>query len=108
MTTTGKRIHRIAIERATTTTDDYGGEIEAWATHTEAFAEVLFGSGQERREAAQESAAQTATFIVPWTPKLGAVTVKDHILAMGGTWDITSSVTIGQNKEQHITGVRSV
>lgn len=106
--TAGKRIHRITIQRATTTTDDYGDEVPTWGNHADAFAEVLFGSGQERREAAQEQASQVATFIMPWTPKIGAVTVRDHILAMGGTWDITSSVTIGLNKEQHVTAVRSV
>jgi len=108
VTETGKRTRRILIQRATATTDDYGAEVQTWGAYAETFAEVLFGTGQERREAAQEAASAPATFIVPWTPLLAAVAVKDRISALGGTWDITSAIPVGLNKEIHITATRSV
>lgn len=107
MTTAGRRIHRIAVQKATVATDSYGGETPTWELHTEAFAEVLHGTGAERRSAAQEQATMPATFIVPFTPKLAQVVEKDRLLGLNATWDIIGIVPIGQNKEFHITAVRS-
>jgi SPP1 family predicted phage head-tail adaptor len=97
---------RITFERAIVTQDAHGGEIEAWSAVADAFAEVLFGTGQERREAAQELATQAATFIVPWTPTLATVAAKDRINGIGVLWDITSAALVGLNKEIHFTAVR--
>jgi head-tail adaptor len=108
MTTAGKRTRRVALQKGTPTSDDYGGETIVWATHTDAFAEVLFGTGQERREAAQEAGSQAATFIVPWTPKLAQVVLRDRIEGLGSTWDITSIAPVGLNKEIHFTATRNV
>ncbi len=106
--TAGKRNRRVTFERATVTTDDYGAEVPTWADYAEAWAEVLFGTGQERREAAQEAGGQAATFIVPWSPSLAAVALTDRIQALSATWDITSIAPVGLNKELHFTAVRSV
>lgn len=107
MTTAGKRNRRVLIERYTATTDDYGAEVQTFAAYADTFAEVLFGTGQERREAAQEVGAQPATFIVLSNPKTAAVTVRDRIVFDGANWDITSNVPVGLNRERHITAVRS-
>lgn len=107
MTQAGRRIRRITIERAAITTNDYNEEIPTWASHCEAFADVLFGSGQERREAAQERGSQSATFIVPWTPTLATVTIKDRISFDGAAWDIQGVAPIGLSREIHFTAVRS-
>lgn len=103
--TAGPRAFLITIERATVTTDDYGDEIEVWASHAQAWARVRYGSGQERREAAQEAAVQTATFECDWSPTLETVTARDRV-QFGGAWDITSAITTGLNRERHITAVR--
>ena len=108
MTTAGKRNRRILFERAGSATDDYGGEVSTWAPHAEAWAEVLLGSGQERREAAQEAGSQAATFIVLWTPTLATVTIKDRIVGLGSTWDITNAAPMGLNREIHFTAARNV
>jgi head-tail adaptor len=103
----GARTRRITFERAAITTDDHGGEVQAWGALADAFAEVLFGSGQERREAAQESATQVATFIVPWTPTLATVVPKDRISALSAVWDITNVALVGLNDEIHFTATRA-
>lgn len=105
--TVGKRNRQIAIERATVTVDDYGGETATWAVYATVRAEVLFGTGQERREAAQEQAQQSATFIVAWSPLLDAVEVHDRISFDGSDWDITNIAPVGLNKELHFTAVRA-
>ncbi len=106
--TAGNRNRRITIERAVVVTDDYGGESSTWANHTEAWAEVLFGTGAERREAAQESGSAPATFIVLWTPTLAALKLTDRIQAFGTAWDIQSIAPVGLHKEIHITATRSI
>lgn len=106
--TAGKRNRRITIERAVVVTDDYGGETSTWANHTEAWAEVLFGTGQERRGAAQEAGSQAATFIVLWTPILAALKLTDRIQAFGVAWDIQSIAPVGLNEEIHLTATRSI
>lgn len=106
--TAGNRTRRIIIERGTTTQDDYGGDVTVWAPYADAWAEVLFGTGQERREAAQEAGNQAATFIVLWTPTLAATKLADRIQAIGVAWDITSIAPIGLNKEIHFTATRAI
>ena len=101
-----ERDRLVTIQRATAATDDYGEGAPTWATLTTAFAKVLYGSGQERREAAQEAAAQTATFMFLWGATLAGVTVKDRIVFDGANWDITNRALVGLNREIHFTGVR--
>lgn len=103
----GVRDRLISFERATTTTDDYGDEVETWAEQATAWAKVLFGTGQERREAAQESASQVASFLVNWTPTLAQIGTTDRIQFDSAAWDITSVAPVGRHDELHITAVRS-
>lgn len=106
--TAGRRNRLISVERATVTTDDYGGEVQTWGDYAIALAEVLFGTGQERRQAAQEGGTQVATFIVVWSPELAATKLIDRIQGMGAAWNITSVVPIGLGKEIHFTATRSI
>src|SRR3546814_14617209 len=57
----GPRNRKIIIERFTATTDDYGHGEKTWTDYCTEWAAVNFGTGQERREAAQESASVSAT-----------------------------------------------
>lgn len=105
----GERNRRIDFVRLDTATDDYGGEIESAPDQVAGvFAKVMFGTGQERREAAQEAGSQAATFIVLWTPKLDAVGVTDRIRFDGADWDITNIAPVGLNRELHFTATRRV
>jgi head-tail adaptor len=78
----------ITVQRATGTTDDYGGETQTWADVEEAYARVRFGLASEQRQAAQEAGTQAATFEVVPTTALLAVTLKDRIAFEGSFWDI--------------------
>lgn len=108
MTDPGERPHLVTIQRATVATDDYGGEVRTWHDHATGWAKIAYGTGQERREAAQENASQTATFMFDWNPTLAAVTTKDRLEIFSTVWDITGNVTIGINRESHITAVANL
>ncbi|KQM88652.1 hypothetical protein ASE67_02615 [Sphingomonas sp. Leaf23] len=88
----GPRDRRISIERRTVTSDDYGGEVETWTQIVQPWAKITYGTGQERRVAAQESATLTATFRIREDSIAATITPLDRILFDGATWDIASSV----------------
>lgn len=108
MTDPGHRPHLVTIQRATVTSDDYGGETSTWHTHATGWARLRYGTGQERREAAQENAHQTVTAELDWSPTLAAVSTKDRLYLFGVVWDITSNITVGGNQEVHITAVANL
>lgn len=102
----GQRDSLITFQRGTPTPDDYGGETIVYSTLTTAWARVRYGTGQERREAAQERASQAATFECEWSATLAAVLVTDRISFDSDTWDIISKAPLG-HKEIHFAAVRS-
>jgi SPP1 family predicted phage head-tail adaptor len=86
----GRRRDRITFERATIGTDGYGGEVQTWAAIGSRSANVNYGNGDERREAAQTKATVPATFRVPRDPLTRSLTAKDRITFDGGIWNITA------------------
>jgi SPP1 family predicted phage head-tail adaptor len=104
----GDRATLVTFERGTPSSDGYGGETLTWASIERAWAKVLYGTGSERRQAAQEGADQAVTIMVNWTPALADVVPKDRASFDGFAWDITSPpARVGQNNELHFTAVRS-
>jgi SPP1 family predicted phage head-tail adaptor len=104
----GERTTVAAFEHATASADEYGGETLTWGHLATVAAKVLYGTGAERRQAAQEEAQQAATVLVNWTPTLSAVVAKDRVSFDGFAWDITSPpARVGLNDELHFTVVRS-
>ena len=104
----GKRDKRIVFERFTTTQNDYGEEIEAWAPAFKRWAQVWMGKGSERREAAMEQGSQAATFAVLADSGTRAVTLKDRIVHAGSVWDIQGiAPDTPQRGEIEITAVRA-
>lgn len=93
----GPRDRIIAIERAAVVLDDYGQEVSTWAPYDRAWAQVIFGTGQERREAAQENASLAATFRVPFSLRLNEVAPKDRIWFNDYYWDVVSNVPLGRD-----------
>lgn len=86
----GPRDDLITIERDTDTTENAFGEIqEGWTTYAIAWAQVVYGSGAERRNTATEGAEQTATFRVLACDETLGVTTLDRI-QFGGIWDIVN------------------
>ena len=105
MPSASERTELIVFQRATTSDDDYGQPIETWADYATRRARVRFGSAQEKREAAQESASQTATFECVRSAALDAVTLKDRISYLGSAWDITETAPLDRATIR-FTGVR--
>jgi len=98
----------ITFQRPVTATNDYNEPVRQGppTTIASAFARVRYGTGQERREAAQKAATQVATFECLMSPTLGAVLMTDEILFEGAIWDISSSVTVGRD-QIHFTAMRA-
>lgn len=97
----------ITVQRATATTDDYGGETATWANLEQAWARVRFGLAGEQRNAAQEGGLQAATFEIVPTAALRAVTLKDRIQFDGSDWDITEVAPLDR-QILRFTATRSV
>lgn len=100
------RLDQIVVERATVVSDDYGADTQTWTPYYSGFADVLMGSGQERREAAQERASQTATFILVWSPLTAAIRPSDRV-QFEGVWDVTGVAEgRGFRRQIQVTAVR--
>lgn len=102
--------HPIAIEAQGSGLDDYGGETGAWVLLKRTRAQFMPGTGQERREAAQERASLTGTFRVRANSVTRAIVAKNRIrfdpaapLPAGDVpagwpaWDVTSVVPFGRD-----------
>lgn len=90
--TAGQRDCVIVFIAAATTTDDYNQTVEDWGNPTTLAtrnARVRFGTAQEKREAAQESASQSATFECVRSSTLEAIPMTARISFDGSQWDIT-------------------
>ena len=105
MPAASQRTELIVFQRATVTTNDYTEQISTWADYATRRARVRFGTAQEKREAAQESASQTATFECVRSAELDAVTLKDRISYLGSAWDITESAPLDRSTIR-FTGIR--
>jgi SPP1 family predicted phage head-tail adaptor len=102
--TAGKRDRKITFERSSSSVDQYGGETQQWQFFAEAWANIIYGTGQERREAAQESAQVAATFQVLANSDTRDLTTLDRI-NFDGFWDIVSAVP-NRRKFIDITAIR--
>lgn len=90
-TPAGQMRHRIEFQRATTPRQQIGTKgPPQWASLGQDRAKVLFGSGQERREAGVENASQSATFRCRANSLTRGITAKDRIQYAGLAWDITA------------------
>ena len=104
----GARHQKITLQRFTATTDDYGGETQkTYADLSVEWAEVVFGTGRERRAAVQEGGIQAATFNMLNNSITRSLTLRDRISYLGSFWDIQSVNPIGDNKGITVTATRS-
>ncbi len=103
----GKLKDRIRIEVRSASEDGYGGEQEEWSLFGMSWAAVYYGTGSEQRAAAQEGAAQAASFEVPANQRTGAITATDHrIIFAGAAWDVTAKIPLGRDGYR-LTAVRA-
>lgn len=94
----GARTETINFERLSTIPNQYGEEVEDWTAAGIVRAAVFWGSGQERRAAAAESASQAASFVVLTTAMTSSIGVSDRIVYMNAPWDIESIVKRGRRE----------
>lgn len=108
MLSTGQRDTLVIFKRQGFTTNDYNEVVPDGppAEITRAMARIRFGTAQEKREAAQEAASQTATFECLDTPKLRDIIMTDLIGYDGNDWDITEIAPLDR-LEVRFTAVRS-
>jgi head-tail adaptor len=88
------------------TEDPLGVESEVDGQPIRAWANVLFGSGQERRDAGQQGAVQAATFRVLSTAALREARESWEIEFNGARWGVTSIVPIGEADDIEFTATR--
>ena len=99
----GERDQMITIERARVVTDGFGSDVPTWVSLRRAWAGVRYGTGEERRVAAQEQSAQTATFTV-LASAARDVTMTDRI-RFNGIWDIRAIAPSVDRADLMITAV---
>jgi hypothetical protein len=87
--------------------DGYTMQPGALAEVGTTYAEVRFGTGQERREAAQESAVIAATFVMDANEFTRSIAVTDTLRFQDGDWDISSSIPGRDRSEWQVTATRS-
>lgn len=103
----GQRNRRVVFQRKIITEDPFGGEVTTWTDYASVWAQVIWGTGAERREAAQLSASQPASFRVIANDKTLTLSVTDRISFAGGLWNITSIVPLGLNEAVEVTAIRA-
>ena len=92
----GEYDKRIRFERAVASENSFGEDEETgWEPLGGAvWAKVSYGTGEDRRDAAQEGASIFATFRVRKSAATAAVTERDRI-SFGRAWEISSIVPWG-------------
>lgn len=88
---------RISFERQGGAKDAYGQQTAGWTAIGGCWAGYRPGSGQERREAAQEKAVLSGSFFVRQSALTAGVTEKDRLVFEGEAWDVRSNVPIGRH-----------
>lgn len=91
---------RITIERATTTTDDFGADTQTWAPLATVWASYKPISDSERMRAAEVGATITARFQIRWGHD---VDVEDRLIFEGRVMSIVAVKEIGRREGQELT-----
>lgn len=79
---------RITIERATATTDAFGGETLTWATVATVWGSREDVTDGERWRAAEVAATITTRFRIRWSSDVSSVSPKDRLVCEGRTYQI--------------------
>ena len=103
MIDSGELDRRITVQAFTETENAMGEIVKAWSDAQTLWASVSNGTGQERRQAAQDQSARVATFIVRDSTFTAALTPTAHRVQYSGlTWDI-ESVVPSSKRGDHIS-----
>ncbi|WP_288413841.1 head-tail adaptor protein [uncultured Novosphingobium sp.] len=93
----------IELQRASVTQDDHNEDVSSWEPIGKEYAAVLFGRGEERRQAAQMQASQSVTFQVLNNAVTRSLTARDRIFWNGIAWDIAAPGVPVRRGELEIT-----
>lgn len=99
----GSMDKRIRIERAATTTDDLGAEVDAWALLQPAWAQRVTQRATEAWKAGGTAAQREVVWRVYWTRKLADLSERDRIVFDGQVYPISGVVEIGRREGLEIT-----
>lgn len=96
----------LTIERKSTTTDAFGGEVETWAPI--AGLEDIPASVEEIPDgevwrAAEVQATVTTRFVIRWSPAAAGVTPLDRVKYAGKTFDINRTKELQRRKGVELT-----
>ncbi|MBZ9999634.1 MULTISPECIES: phage head closure protein [unclassified Mesorhizobium] len=91
----GKLDRELVIERATTTIDEYGNTIEAWAPLATMRAQLVTASTEEFQRAYGASGETAIVFRTRW---LAGVTVSDRVIYEGAHHNIIETKEIGRRR----------
>jgi head-tail adaptor len=104
----GKRDRKVVIERlGASVSGPHGDEQAVWEELATEWAEVRFGTGAERRSAAQTGASQAATFGFVWNSRTRSVTPADRLNFDGALWNIQGVAVSPGNSDVVIVAVRA-
>ena len=95
LTQPGKYDKLITLQAKTTTTDSYGGPVEAWTGTTQAWAKVVPIKGREMIAA---QAAQSETTVRFYTRYRSGLSTAMRIVYGGNNYDITGIVDIEEQR----------
>lgn len=102
------RDRRVTVERAgPPISGPHSDEARAWSALANEWVSVRFGSGAERRVAAQTGVSQAATFGFLWNSRTRTITPADRLLFEGALWNIQSAVILARNVGVIVTAVRA-
>jgi head-tail adaptor len=108
--TTGRRDQLVTLQSFSAGLDEYGEPTlePTWSDIGQAWAQVFWGKGDERRQAAMEQGKQAATFQVLWNAATRAVNIRDRIVMDGGNFDIVGiSPNVPDRASIEFTAVRA-
>lgn len=102
----GKRDRKVTFYPRAVVSDGLGVERETDGAPIVAWAYVRFGTGTERREAAQAGSQQTATFRVLSSARLRQADERWEIEYLGARWGIASIVPVGVGEDIEFTATK--
>ena len=96
----GTMDRRIAIKRATLTTNAYGERVETWATLATVWAEIQYkeGSGKESIQSEQIYTSQPVEFIIRYSSDVASIRPSDRVAYNSDNYQIEAIQEIGRRE----------
>jgi len=90
---------------STVSFNDFGEEVETWATLTQAWAKRKDASAAEQSRAREVGAQITARFTIRWNSTVADVNPRDRIVFDGAVYDITAARDVGRREWRELDAV---